>query len=148
MKKTLLIPLALLSTQVFSADVDLECKESGMELEYKFIQLKDPIDKWKGDAYFFWVSFDKDGNAIGYSERTLPRTAYWGATDIKIEYASQPVGTIDRETLKFKGSYPYPTKEYNCEIADNLDAKRKRWKKEADDVEKARIEAKKAKNVI
>lgn len=147
MKKTLLLALAVLSPQVFAADVDLECKEIGMGLEYKFIRLKDPVDDI-GSAYFFSVFFDENGNFSSYTDRSYHRRAHWRDTEILIEVDFSLLGSIDRQTLKFKGLYPYPTTEYDCEIADNHDEKRQRWKKEADDAKKARSEAKKAKNVI
>ena len=149
MKKILLLALAVLSPQVFAADIDLQCNESGSSGRYpEFIQLKEPYGD-SGSAILFDVSFDKNGNAISYFEWSFPRRAFWYDTYIRLEYDYETIGLIDRETLEYtKGSYPFKTTKYDCEIVDNLDAKFKRWKKEVDDAKKARTEAKKAKNVI
>ena len=149
MKKILLLSLALLSTKVFAADIDLQCKRRGYDVVFEFIELRDS-DIPYGYAEFYSVLFDNAGNVDWFLE-TGRRDTEWLDTEIIIwdSLGRSVIATIDRGTLEYAfGSNPFDRLKYDCEVIDNLEAKVKRWREEKEAKEKAEKEAKKAKNVI
>ena len=96
----------------------------------------------------------ENGEARNFYAEEL--NAIWNDTYISLSrnYDRDFTAKIDRETLVYSEggtwlSDPNSTKfELECQITNNITAKAKRWKKEADDYKKAQTKAKKAKNLI
>ena len=75
---------------------------------------------------------------------------YWHETEISMSHQfNDTEATLDRETLRLREGVPYtPYDYYECQITNNIEANLARWEQEADEFERAIIDAKKAKNVI
>ena len=151
MKKILLLSLVLLSPQVLADFVELECKYLSDSKNFFRIEKDRGGYDFKPSVMRYSVLFLENGKAWSVSERAL--RAIWEDANIHITggliYES---ASIDRETLRYsegRGRYPHSSKfEFDCEITNNVEGKVRQWKRQAEQYEKAKKAAKKAKNVI